>query len=278
MAESQPSFPDVEYDRRRVPNRQEFPDQMDQVIAWGEWTALIEPHDFNSKRGRKPVPIETMLRMYLLRVWFNLSDEAVEDQINDSYAMRRFMHLDFAVRQVPDARTLLHFRHMIEKYDLGRAMFDSLNRLFDANGWIMRGGSVVDATIIAAPASTKNVAGERDPDMHQTKKGNQWYFGMKAQIGADAGSGYVHTVTATAANVHDVDETHKLVRADDEVVYSDSGYRGIDKRAEITGDEHLSRVEFRIAARKGQLETMAAPDRAIETAKASIRARSSTRF
>jgi len=243
---------------------------MDQVIPWDEWTGLIEPHYFNSKRGRKPVPAETMLRMYLLQVWFNLSDEAVEDAVNDSYAMRQFMRLDFGVRQVPAATTLLHFRHLLEKHQLGKAMFDALNRVFEAYGWIMWGGIVVDATIIAAPSSTKNTAGVCDPE---TKKGNQWYFGMKAHIGADAGSGYVHTVTATAANVHDLDEAHKLLRGDDRVVYADAGYQGIGNRRDIAADEHLSQVEFRVAARKGRVKTMTAADRAEQTRPASVRAK-----
>ncbi len=132
---------------------------MDEVIPWAEWVGLIEPHYYNNRRGRRARPIETMLRMYLLQVWFHLSDEAVEDQINDSYAMRQFMGLDFTVAQVPDATTLLAFRHLLEQHQLGEAMFESLNRLFEANGWIMRGGSVVDATIIAAPSSTKNASG-----------------------------------------------------------------------------------------------------------------------
>ena len=246
---------------------------MDQVIPWAEWVALIEPVYYNKVRGRKPVPIETMLRMYLLQVWFHLSDEAVEDQINDSYAMRQFMGLDFTVAQVPDATTLLHFRHLLEQHQLGEAMFAALNRLFEANGWIMRGGSVVDATIIAAPSSTKNRGQARDPEMHQTRKGNQWYFGMKAHIGVDAGTGYVHSVTATAANVHDLDEIAHLVRGDDEVVYADAGYQGVEKRRDVAGDGHLSGGEFRIAARKGVLKTMPGPDRLIESGKASIRAR-----
>jgi IS5 family transposase len=274
MDGSQPSFTDVEYSRRRrVTRRQEFLTRMDQVIPWDEWTALVEPHYFNKKRGRKPIPVETMLRMYLLQVWFNLSDEAVEDAVNDSYAMRQFMHLDFTSRQVPDATTLLHFRHLMEKHGLGKAMFDAINRVFEANGWIMRGGTVVDATIIAAPASTKNADGARDPAMHQTAKGNQWFFGMKAHIWVYAGTGYVHTVTATAANVSDVLQTHNLIRADDEVVYADSGYRGVGKRGEITGDEHLKAVEFRIAARKSQLAAMAAPDRAEQNRLASVRSK-----
>jgi transposase, IS5 family len=274
MKGSQPSFTDAEYSqRRRVTRREEFLTMMDQVIPWREWVGLVEPVYYNKARGRRPVPIETMLRMYLLQVWFHLSDEAVEDQINDSYAMRQFMGLDFTVAQVPDATTLLHFRHLLEKHELGQAMFAALNRLFEASGWIMRGGSVVDATIIAAPSSTKNRGQARDPEMHQTRKGNQWYFGMKAHIGVDAGTGYVHTVTATGANVHDLDQTARLVRGDDQVVYADAGYAGVEKRPDIAGDEHLCAVEFRVAARKGVLKTMPGPDRQVESGKASVRAK-----
>ncbi len=165
---------------------------MDATIPWARWVGLIEPHYYSGakgKRGRKAKPVETMLRVYLLQVWFSLSDEGVEDAVYDSYAMRRFMGLDFAVEQVPDATTLLHFRHLMEKHKLGEKLFDAQNQIFTEQGWIMRGGSIVDATIIAAPSSTKNASGERDPEMHQTKKGNQWYFGMKAHIGVDAGIG-----------------------------------------------------------------------------------------
>jgi IS5 family transposase len=272
--DKQLSFTDVEYgNRRRASRRELFLESMDQVLPWDQWVGLIEPYYYNGQRGRKPKPVETMLRMYLLQVWFSLSDEGVEEAIYDSYAMRRFMGLDFAVEQVPDATTLLHFRHLLEKHELGEKLFAAQNRIFDEQGWIMRGGSIVDATIIAAPSSTKNATGTRDPEMHQTKKGNQWYFGMKAHIGVDAGTGYVHSVTATPANVHDLDQAGKLIRSDDEVVYADAGYQGIDKRPEVTGDEHLSGVKFRIAARKGVLKTMPAPDRVIQSQQAGVRAK-----
>jgi IS5 family transposase len=271
------SFTDVEYgNRRRVSRREQFLETMNATIPWATWVGLIEPHyycDGPGKRGRKAKPVETMLRMYLLQVWFSLSDEGVEDAIYDSYAMRRFMGLDFTCEQVPDATTLLHFRHLLEKHQLGEKLFASQNEIFEAQGWIMRGGSIVDATIIAAPSSTKNATGTRDPAMRQTKKGNQWYFGMKAHVGADAGSGYVHSVTVTGANVHDLDEAANLVRDDDEVVYTDAGYQGVDKRPDVTGDEHLSTVEFRVAARKGRLAVMAEPDRQEESRKASVRAK-----
>jgi IS5 family transposase len=277
MRSEQLSFTDIEYsNRRRVSRREQFLETMNSTIPWARWVELIEPHYYqqkSGKKGRKAKPVETMLRMYLLQVWFSLSDEGVEDAVYDSYAMRAFMGLDFALEQVPDATTLLHFRHLMEKYKLGEELFAAQNEIFEAQGWIMRGGSIIDATIIAAPSSTKNASGTRDLQMHQTKKGNQWYFGMKAHTGVDAGTGYVHSVTATAANVHDLDEAVNLVRDDDEVVYADAGYQGAEKRPEIADDKHLSQVEWRVAARKGKLKTMPEADRAIETRKASVRAK-----
>lgn len=277
MRSDQASFTDIEYgNRRRVSRREVFLDQMDAVIPWAEWVAVIEPfyyQDRAGKRGRKAKPIETMLRMYLLQVWFSLSDEGVEDAIYDSYAMRRFMGLDFAVEQVPDATTLLGFRHLIEAHQVGERLMAAQTEMFDERGWMMRGGSIVDATIIAAPSSTKNATKSRDGEMCQTRKGNQWYFGMKAHVGVDAGTGYVHSVTATAANVHDLDEVTRLVRADDGVVYTDAGYQGVAKRPEVVADAHLSTIEWKVAARKGRLKTMHPVARAIEARQASIRAK-----
>ena len=273
----QPSFTDVEYgNRRRMSRREQFLEQMDATIPWDRWVAVIEPFYYQQvpgKKGRKAKPVETMLRMYLLQAWFSLSDEGVEDAIYDSYAMRRFMGLDFGTEQVPDATTLLHFRHLLEKHELGARLLAAQQEIFEAKGWMMRGGSIIDATIIAAPSSTKNATGERDPEMHQTKKGNQWYFGMKAHIGVDAGTGYVHSVSATAANVHDLDESVNLVRDDDEVVYADAGYQGVERRREVAENEHLSGVEWRVAARKGWLKMMPEHDRHLESCKASVRAK-----
>ena len=151
MRSEQPSFTDVEYqNRRRVSRREEFLEVMDATIPWARWVGLIEPFYYTGKKGRKPKPLETMLRMYLLQVWFSLSDEGVEDAVYDSYAMRKFMGLDFAVEQVPDSTTLLHFRHLLENHELGEKLLESQNEIFDQQGWIMRGGSIVDATIIAA--------------------------------------------------------------------------------------------------------------------------------
>lgn len=270
----QPSFADVEYqNRRRVTRREEFLAKMELVVPWDEWIGSIEPVYYDGKKGRKPKPLQMMLRMYLLQVWFGLSDEGVEDAIYDSYAMRSFMRLDFAREQVPDATTLLHFRHLLETHGLGEQLLAAQTRVFEEQGWIMRGGTIVDATVIDAPKSTKNRGGSRDPEMRQVKKGNQWYFGMKAHVGVDAGTGYVHTVTTTPANVHDIVETVNLIRDDDEVVWADAGYLGVGKRPEIRSDEHLASVEFRVAPRKKQVEAMGLFEQGLLRRQAGVRAK-----
>lgn len=273
---SQMTFSDLEYSmRKRKTKREEFLDIMNEIIPWEEWVEFVRPYYPSGKRGRPTMGIEKMLRMYLLQVWFNLSDEGVEDAIYDSYAFRKFMGVDFAEEQVPDATTLLKFRHLLEENHLGEEFFKAINRVMDATGHIMHGGSIVDATIISAPSSTKNAEKKRDPEMHQTKKGNEWKFGMKCHVGVDAGSGLVHTITVTSANVHDINETHKLLREDDEFAYGDSGYIGIEKRDEIKNDEHLSKVDFRINRRPKSLPKVSDSaidwEREIEHRKSSVR-------
>ena len=229
------------------------------------------------KRGRPVKGIEKMLRMYLLQVWFNLSDEGIEDAIYDSYAFRKFMGINFVDEQVPDATTLLRFRHLLEKNHLGEQMFKAINYVLEQGGAMMKGGTIVDATIINAPSSTKNEEKARDPEMHQTKKGNEWRFGMKCHIGVDAGSGYVHTITATSANVHDITETHNLLREDDEVVYGDSGYIGIQKRPEIAENDHFKDIDFRITRRTKSLPKVSDNaidwERYIDNRKSSVRSK-----
>lgn len=250
----QQTFSDIEYaGRKRKTKREEFLKTMEEIIPWEEWVGLVAQVYPSGKRGRPPRGIEVMLRMYLLQVWFNLSDEGVEDAIYDSYAFRKFVGIDFLREQAPDATTLLHFRHLLEKNNLAKAMFDAIKDLMDRTGHVMRGGSIVDATLISAPSSTKNAEHARDPEMHQAKKGNEWHFGMKVHIGVDAGTGLVMAVEATAANVNDVTVAHKLIREDDTVVYGDSGYQGIEKRDEIKNDAHLSSIDYRINRRPGKL-------------------------
>ena len=166
----------------------------------------VEYGNPKGEHGRPVRGIETMLRMYLMQTWFNLSDEGTEDAIYDSYAMRSFLGINFMTEQVPDATTLLKFRHLLEKHNIGEKIFTDIRDRLEESGLLMHGGTIVDATIISAPSSTKNRTGTRDPEMHQTKKGNQWYHGMKVHAGADAGTGYIHTIEGTAANVHDSTE------------------------------------------------------------------------
>ncbi len=170
----QESFSDMEYRcRKKKTKREEFLEIMDEIIPWEEWVSLVVPHYPTGKRGRPPIEIETMLRMYLLQCWFSLSDEGVEDAIYDSYAMRKFMGINFFEQDVPDATTLLHFRHLLEEKGIGKLFFDAINRCLERAGRMMRGGSIVDATLISAPGSTKNAEKKRDPEMHSVKKGNQ---------------------------------------------------------------------------------------------------------
>ena len=247
------SFVDAEYEnRKRIPKREKFLAQMDAIIPGADWCALIKPYYPKKGNGRPPRELEQVLRMYLLQVWFNLSDEGTEDAIYDSYAMKRFMRMNFTNEDVPDSTTLGNFRHLMEENDLSEKIFADVNERLNRAGLLMHGGTIVDATIISAPSSTKNAEKGRDPEMHSTKKGNQRHFGMKIHSGVDAGSGYVHTITATAANASDISEAHNLIREDDAVVYGDSGYLGLEKRMEIKDDEHLNQVECRICRRPSQ--------------------------
>lgn len=272
----QMSFSDMEYNcRKKKTKREEFLEIMDEIIPWDEWVAVIEPYYPNGKRGRPPKGIEKMLRMYLLQCWFNLSDQAVEDAIYDSYAMRKFMGINFLEEDAPDATTLLKFRHLLEEHKLNKLFFEAINRVMVESGHIMKGGTIVDATIINAPSSTKNKGKARDPEMHQTKKGNEWRFGMKCHIGVDAGAGYVHTMEVTPANTHDITVAPKLIREDDEVVYGDSGYTGIQKRDEVKENKHLAAIDYRICRRPKSLPKVSDWsvdwDHLIEHRKASVR-------
>jgi IS5 family transposase len=253
--EAQLSFAQAEYARKKKTTRREkFLAQMEQVVPWKRLVALIEPHYPKGRRGRPPVGIERMLRIYFLQQWYGLADEALEDTIYDSQAMRSFAGIDLSSQPVPDATTLLKFRHLLEEHELTKGIFNEVNAHLEDKRLLMREGTLVDATIIAAPSSTKNQQGERDPQMHQTKKGNQWYFGMKAHIGADASSGLVHTVVGTAANVSDISQTHELLHGEEKIVHADAGYIGVEKRAEIIARH--SEVDWRIAAKRGKLKAM----------------------
>ena len=243
----------MEYSKRkRVSRREIFLKKMDALIPWTELTAVIQPHYYAGKRGRPPRGIELMLRMYLLQVWYNLSDEMTEETIYDSYAMKEFVKTDFWEEGAPDAATLSGFRHLLEENKLRQQLFERINGILEGEGMMRHGGSIADAAIAEAPSSAKNSGKSRDPQMAQAKKGNEWHFGMKAHIGADAGTGMVHSASVTAANAHGIQEARRLVREDDGFVNGDAGYAGIEQRGEIRKSERLSGVEWRINRRKGR--------------------------
>lgn len=277
----QMSFSDVEYASHRVTTRkEEFLGKMEGLVPWAEWCALVEPHWHPSrpgKRGRRPVPVETMLRLYLLQCWYNLSDVATEEAVYDSRAMSRFVGVDFSGgSQVPDSTTLCKFRRVVTDNGLGELMLESLNGILEGAGIMMRGGSIVDATFVEAPSSTKNASGSRDPEAHQGKKGKNWHFGYKAHTGVDAGSGLVHTVVVTPANGSDISQAHLLFRPDDEFGYADAGYTGMGRRDEFRRDPHLATMSFQISARPSSMRAKGDPaawDRRIEKMKSAVRSK-----
>ena len=273
----QMSFAQEEYaGKKKVTRRERFLFEMERVVPWGRLCGVIEPHYPQGKRGRPPVGIERMLRIYFLQQWYALADEALEDALYDSQAMRTFAGIDLGSEAVPDATTLLKFRHLLEAHDLTRQIFAEVGALLSERKLLMKEGTIVDATIIAAPSSTKNARKERDPEMHQTKKGNQWYFGMKAHIGVDAQSGLVHSLSGTAANVADIAQAHALLHGQEKEVYADAGYQGVEKREEMAPIRED--IEWHVAAKRGKVRAMAEGlvkelNLLFEKAKAQVRAR-----
>lgn len=272
----QSSFADLEYAAKKKQTRRDrFLAEIDAVTPWAELLAQIEPfYPKGEGRGRPPIGLERMLRMYIAQQCFGLSDEGTEDALYDSQAVRAFVGIDLGRQAVPDATTLLKFRRLLEQHRLTENVFAAINAHLAAKGLLLKEGTVVDATIIAAPSSTKNREGRRDPEMHQTKKGNQWHFGMKAHIGVDADSGIIHTVVTTPANAADVVEAHALLHGEEINAFGDAGYQGVDKR-----DEHRDcSVQWHVAMRPGLRRQL--PDtplgrvqEKIERFKASVRAK-----
>ena len=217
----------------RATRKAEFLARMESLMPWTEFCALIEPHYPKAGNGRPPVGVERMLRMYCVANWFNLSDIACEDALYDVPVFREFCRIDLGRERVPDATTLLHFRHLLEANNLGASLFAKVGELLLANGMKLSGGTIVDATLIAAPPSTKNKDKSRDPEMHQVKKGNEWHFGMKLHIGADSKTGLVHSASVTAANVHDSHEVPNLLHGRETRLYGDSAYRGKAQRERL---------------------------------------------
>jgi IS5 family transposase len=225
----QRSFACLAYENKKVTTRREqFLNEMDQVIPWDRLLKTIEPHYPKAGNGRKPMPMEVMLRIYFLQQWYALGDQAAEESLYDMESMRNFTQLELTEDAIPDESTILKFRHLIEKHDLGSALFDDINAYLVSQGITVSKGSMIDATIVQAPSSTKNKSGKRDPDMRSTRKNNQYHFGMKIHIGSDVNSNVIHSATVTPANVADIDEMPNLLREEDEVVFADAGYNSHD--------------------------------------------------
>ena len=257
----------------RKTRKREFLEEMERVVPWAALVQIVEPHYPRAKTGRPPFAIETMLRIHYLQQWFGLSDPAMEEALHDVPLYREFARLDGATARLPDETTILRFRHLLERHNLAVDMLRVVNDILHAKGLLMRTGTAVDATLISAPSSTKNADGERDPEMKPTRKGNNWYFGMKAHIGVDAQSGLVHTVAGTAANVNDLNMAGALLHGDEEVAFGDAGYQGVHKRPEAVGPTW--HVAMRPGLRK-KLNPFIEPDfvaERVEKMKASIRAK-----
>lgn len=254
--------------------RREFLGDMERVVLWVELVALVTPFMPEGRRGRPPFPVEAMLRIHFMQQWFNLSDPAMEDALHDVPLFRDFAGLGGWDDRLPDESTILRFRHVLEKHKLAEQILKTVNELLTAKGLMLKSGTVVDATLIAAPSSTKNNSGERDPEMKQSKKGQQWYFGMKCHIGVDAESGLVHTVRGTAGSVNDVVEANSLLHGQETDAWGDAGYQGAHKRDDAGPD-----VTWHVAMKPGKRRALdkttlqGAITERIEKIKASIRAK-----
>ena len=267
----QPTFSDLEYQgKKRKTRRELFLERMDGLIPWPSLEERIRPHYPKAGNGRRPYPLSVMLRVHCVQLCYNLSDPGMEDLLYEAESVRRFVGLKLS-EALPDETTILNFRHLLERHQLGKGLFDEINTHLEQQGLRLREGTIVDATIIEAPSSTKNRSGKRDPEMHQTKKGNQWHFGMKLHIGVDAETGLAHSMSVTAANAHDITEAHNLLHGSETMVWGDAGYQGVHKREENQG----LAVDWQVAMRPGKRRKLDPGSAAAlaEKAKASIRAK-----
>ena len=234
---NQVTFASVAYNSKKKQTRREkFLNEMDGVIPWSLLKAVIDPVYPDIGNGRPPMSLERMLRIYFMQQWFQLSDPGMEDSLYDSESMRRFARIELGDTPVPDETTILNFRHLLEEHNLTKQLFETVNEYLERNGLLLREGTIVDATIINAPPSTKNREKRRDPEMRQTKKGNQWYFGMKAHVGSDSESGLAHSITHTPANVHDSQEMEKLLHGKEKEIFGDQAYADKTKKAEFEAE------------------------------------------
>ena len=267
----QPTFADLEYEgKKRKTRREKFLERMDGLVPWEQLEERVRPFYPKAGRGRRPYELSTMLRIHCVQLFYNLSDPGMEDMLYEVESVRRFAGLKLS-GPLPDETTILNFRHLLEKHELGAVLFEEIGCHLESQGLRLQAGTIVDASIIAAPSSTKNRSKERDPEMHQTKKGNEWHFGMKVHIGVDSQTGVVHSVSTTPANVHDVTETPRLLHGGETQVWCDAGYQGVHKRPENRDLE----VEWQVSMRPGKRRKLesGSNEAVMEKRKASVRAK-----
>ena len=269
---SQLSFSDVEYGAKRKKTKREiFLAEMDSVVPWDSMFKLIEPVYPKSAVGRPAYPLASMIRVYCMQQWYGLSDPAMEEALYEIASMRRFAGFSLGRGSIPDETTILNFRHLLETHGITEKIFALINQYLLSKGLRLSKGTIVDATIIEAPSSTKNATGTRDPEMHQTKKGNNWHFGMKAHIGVDAETGLVHSLQTTSANVHDLTPVEELLTGEEATIFADAGYRGAERRTQTQAAWHIA-----MQPGKRRVLTDSAKDRItnkLETLKAQVRAK-----
>jgi len=272
--EQQLGFSDLDFRKsKHVTRKEKFLAKMDLIIPWHALDELIAPYYPKAGNGRRPYPLSSILRVHCLQQWYSLSDALMEDALYETASMRHFSKLSLD-QSIPDHTTIMNFRHLLERHCLGRQIFETINQWLEESGVLVKEGSSIDATIIEAPSSTKNKLNQRDPEMHQTKKGNQWHFGMKAHIGIDVKSGLTHTFTTTAANEHDLNQAHHLLHGEEKYVFADAGYRGAQKRVELSD----KKVDWYIAEQPSKMKALNKHPRInkltikLEYLKASVRA------
>ena len=257
--------------------KKEFLEQMNQLIPWGEWVKKIQPHYYKGECGNKPYDLELMLRIYVLQNLYDLADMAAMNEIIDSRAFSAFCRVDSS-NQIPDGDTIGRFRNILIQNQLQEELFEDVRKMLQGKGLLLMKGTIVDSTLVAAPSSTKNKKKERDPDAHQVKKGNQWYFGYKGHIGVDKDTGLVNKLETTAANVHDTTPVAKLIEGTEEEIYGDSGYLGTDQREDVPTINHEGKkIEFRINVRRSSLKKLPGAEqkkaREAEHTKSSVRSK-----
>jgi len=270
MKQNQLSFSSLSYQNKKKRLRREvFLNEMNQAIPWKELLRALRKHyKENRDNGRPSYAAELMLRIYFMQQWYQLSDEGMEEALYDTHSLRNFAGLELGSDNIPDQNTILNFRHLLEEHKLTERFFEIVNKHLEQHGLLMKKGTIVDATIINAPSSTKNSEKQRDPEMKQTKKGNQWYFGMKAHVGSDSKTGIVHTLTTTPANNHDSTEFENLLHGEEEVVYGDKAYANKEQEAEFRSRG----VSWRIARKAQKGKVLSETDRAWNRKQSSVRA------